>query len=61
VKPCLVEEADFIVTPHPGLPPTSFHAAGKLERASRAFSRRNSGGKSPSNGPVAAIAVSTPV
>ena len=34
----------------PGLAPTTFHAAEKLERASRAFSRRHSGGQSPRNG-----------
>ena len=63
--PCLVEEADFIAAPRPGLTPDDLTRGREVGEGLKGFQTkkfcRNSGGQSPRNGPLAAIAVSTPV
>ena len=65
LTPRLVEEADFIGTPRPGLTPDDLTRGREVGEGLKGFQTkkfcRNSGGQSPRNGPLAAIAVSTPV
>ena len=65
LTPRLVEEADFIGAPRPGLTPDDLTRGREVGEGLKGFQTkkfcRNSGGQSPRNGPLAAIAVSTPV